>query len=181
MSLSLLLNITLILRTVKKTSELSFCSRLKIYVLIISTLAFVFKIIFSAVKKAIFPQSRMFPSSRNFATVMESFLDQGIFPQTSFTWSRVFSTNKGIFQSRKLSSKRIYLIKEIFRSQETFSPKISTNKKFSTSLISVDQWSFPQRKIFTRSKKISAKKYHKDFLNAKFLDPFYSKSYAKIY
>ena len=56
-----LLNIIWILSTRKKASKLSFCYRLKIYVLMISKLAFVFRITrtitFSAVKKVSFPQS----------------------------------------------------------------------------------------------------------------------------
>ena len=38
------MNITLILTTAKKAGELSFCSRFKIYVLIVSMVASVFKI-----------------------------------------------------------------------------------------------------------------------------------------
>ena len=59
MCLNLALNIKVIVSTIKKASNLSFQSRLKIYVLMVSKLAFVLKIIrliiFSAVKKVKFP------------------------------------------------------------------------------------------------------------------------------
>ena len=66
----------------KKKCELSFCSRFKIYVLMVLTLAFVFKIItliiFCAVKKVSFTQSR------NFCTVQDIFFYQGIFRVKKF-------------------------------------------------------------------------------------------------
>ena len=77
----------MILSTAKKASELSFCSRLKIYVLMVSTLAFVFKIIrpiiFSAVKKGSFPQLRKFSTAKDFFNNRRNFLQ-----------SRKFSANK---------------------------------------------------------------------------------------
>ena len=71
------------------------CPRLKIYALLVSTLAFVFKIIgpiiFSAVKEVNFLRSR------NFSSFKELFHSQGTFPQKDF-----------------------YLIKTIFHKQESF-------------------------------------------------------------
>ena len=62
----------------KKAVELSFCSRLKRYVLMVSTLAFAFKIIrpiiFSAVKKV------NFLLSRKFSLIKELVQSQGNFP-----------------------------------------------------------------------------------------------------
>ena len=121
MCLSLQLNIILILSTTKKASKLSFCYKLKIYVLVVSTLAFVIKIIrlfsFSAVKKLNFPWSRnfstvkelfhsqeTFPQSRNFSTVMEIFHSHESFPQT-----RDFSANKSFTLTKEVSQKQILL------------------------------------------------------------------------
>ena len=106
MCLSLLLSIILILSIAKKAIELSFCSRFKIYVLVVSTLAFAFKIIrpiiFSAVKKVSFPQSRkfcavkeLFHSQGNFPQFKEIFHNQRILP---LSWK--FSTIKRFFHSR---------------------------------------------------------------------------------
>ena len=109
------MNIILILSTAKKATELSFCSRFKIYVLIISMFVFAFKvirpIIFSAAKKV------TFPLSRNFSTVNEFFHSQGIFPQArTFSQSRVISTIEEIFPSQGISSqsRKFYTVKEFF-------------------------------------------------------------------
>ena len=102
-----------ILSTTKKLSEISFCPRFEIYVLIVSTLVFAFEIIrpftFCAVKKVSFPQSRMFSTlkelshiqvtisySNNFSTFKELFHIQGTFPH-----SRYFSTFKKLFHNQK--------------------------------------------------------------------------------
>ena len=115
MSLSLWLNIILTLSSAKSTSELSFCSRLKIYVLMFSKLAFVFKII----RPIIFFCSQ----ESKFSTAMGIFHDQGIFPQSKKTL-----LDQGIFtQSRKFSTNQFYLSKEIFHKQGSFpQTKIST-------------------------------------------------------
>ena len=98
-----LLNMILILSTTEKVSELSFCSRFKMYVLMVSMLVFALKIIrpiiFSTVKKVtflwklftkeVFHNQGIFPQLRKFSTVMGFFHNQGIFPQ-----SRKFSTIK---------------------------------------------------------------------------------------
>ena len=96
----------------KKASKLRFCSSFKIYVLMVSTLAFVFKIIrpiiFSAVKKVSFPRSR------NFSIVKEFFHSQGIFSQSrNFPQSRNFSTVKEFFHSQVNfpQTRKFYLIK----------------------------------------------------------------------
>ena len=112
--LSLLLNKILILATAKKTSELSFYSRLKMYVLMVSTLALAFKIIkpiiFSTVRKVSFPQSK------KFSLVKEFFHSQGNFPQTSkfstklfflphtkkFSTDQVFFLDQGSFLQTKI-------------------------------------------------------------------------------
>ena len=89
----------MILSTTKKAGELSFYSRFKIYVLMVSTLAFTFKIIrpivFSAVRKVSFPQSR------KFFTIVESFHNQGIFPQ-----SRKFCTKKDFYNVKIFSANK---------------------------------------------------------------------------
>ena len=63
-----------------KTSELSFCSKFKIYFLMVPNLELAFKIIrpiiFPAIKKISFPQSR------NFSTIKEIFHSQGTFPKS---------------------------------------------------------------------------------------------------
>ena len=123
MWLSPLLNIILVSTTAKKANELTFCSRFKVYVLIVLTLTFVFKIIrpiiVFAFRKLSLPQSRkfstvkqIFPSQANFAqskkffTVKKIFQSQGNFSQSmnfsskKFTWSKKFSTKKGIFYSQ---------------------------------------------------------------------------------
>ena len=189
MCLSLQLNIILILSSKKEAIEISFCSRLKRYVLMVSTLAFAFKIIrpiiFSAVKKVNFLLSRKFSLikelvhsqgnflwSKNFSTVIEIFHSQITFPQSSefssshrnFQWkfstvmeifpqSSSFSTVIKISHSQgnfpltgKFYTKKIYLIKEIFHKQWSFT---QTN-------LFLDQGSFPQTKIFTQSEKLSA-------------------------
>ena len=132
----------LCLSTARKARELLFCSRFKIYVLMVSSLAFGFKIIrriFSAAKKVIFPQSK------NFSTVKDIFHNQGTFPQP-----RSFSIVKELFRiqgtsplSRKFSTKKIILdpgkfpqtmkfsrVKEILHKKLTWSEKFSTNEKF---------------------------------------------------
>ena len=58
------------------------------------------------------------------------------------------------------------LIKEIFYKQESFFH---------------NQGSFPQTKIFTPSQNFSGNKDHKGSLKAIILDPFITKSYAKIF
>ena len=75
-----------ILPTTKKASKLSFWTRLQIFVLMVSMLAFDFKIIrptifsnFSTVKE-FFLDQEIFPQSRNFSLIKEFFHSQGIFP-----------------------------------------------------------------------------------------------------
>ena len=116
MCLRLPLNIIFILSTVKKANELSFCSRFKISVLIVSTLAFVFKIIrsiiFSAVKKVSLHSQGTFLQSRNFSTVKKLLHSQGNFPQ-----SGKFSTVVEIFHRCGIFHKFFSLIKEVFHKQ----------------------------------------------------------------
>ena len=162
MYLSLILNVILrFYLPQKKTSELSFCSRFKMYVLMVSILPFAVKIIrlitSPAVKKVSFPQSRNFspvkklfhnkgpfPQSRNFFTVVEIFHNQGTFPvvkifhsqgnfqQKQFTWSKEFSTNNEVFYSQEISHKKFFLIKQIFHKQESFPQNIFPwSRKFS--------------------------------------------------
>ena len=102
MCLSVQLTIILILSTAEKASELSFCSIIKIYVFMVSTLAFVFRIIrliiFSAVEKVIFPHSRKF-STKNFYLIKEVFQKHRSFPQSNKFYAKMFSTNirKNVF------------------------------------------------------------------------------------
>ena len=156
MCLSLLLNKVLILSATKKATELSFYSIFKIYVLIVSTLAFVFKIItpiiFSAVKKVSFPQSRKFSTikeifqSIKFSTIKEIFHSQENFPQ-----SRKFSKVKEIFHSQGnfQQSRDFSTVVKMFHSQGNFpqSRKFSTIKELFHSRVN-----FPQTKCFTQSK-----------------------------
>ena len=179
MCLSLQLNIMLILSSKKKAVELSFCSRLKRYVLMVSTLAFAFKIIrpiiFSAVKKVNFLLSRKFslikelvhsqgnfPWSKNFSTVIEIFHSQITFPQSSefssshrnFQWK--FSTVMEIFpQSSSFST-----VIKISHSQGNF----PLTRTFYTKKNILDQGNFPQtmkfytNKSFPWSRKFSTNK-----------------------
>ena len=92
----------------KKAVELSFCSRFKIFVSMVSALAFAFKligpIIFSAFKKVSFPQSKHFSTFKKLfqsQTIVKELLHkniffyQGSFPQTkTFTHSKYFSANE---------------------------------------------------------------------------------------
>ena len=140
----------------KKASELSFSSRLKTFVLMVSKLAFVFKIsrpiVFSGVKKVsfctvkeifldqeIFPQSKKFPWSRSFSTVKEIFIDQWMFPQSkkfskkNFTWSRRFSTSREDFHSQGNVPQNLF----------AWSRKFSTKKFYLIKEIFHKQESFP--------------------------------------
>lgn len=142
MCLCFLLNIIFILST-KKVSELNFCSRLKIYALMVSKLL---DLLFFSVKKVCFNNQ-------------ENFFVQGIYPSQEYflqkIWSSKFSTVKEISQkdlalkifhiqetfpqtiwSRKCSTK--YLIKEILHSQENFPQKVWLRKSF------LSQRNFPQ-------------------------------------
>ena len=106
MCLSVQLTIILILSTAKKPSELSFCSIIKIYVFMVSTLAFVFRIIrliiFSAVEKVIFPQSRKF-STKNFYLIKEVFHKHRSFLQSNKSYAKMFSTKirKNVFNKQR--------------------------------------------------------------------------------
>ena len=108
----------------KKASELSFSSRLKTFVLMVSKLAFVFKIsrpiIFSGVKKVSFAQSRKFSLIKKFFHSQRNSLDQGVF----------------------LQSKKFSLINECFHSQKSFPKKIL-----------LDQGNFPQTRKFSNFSK----------------------------
>ena len=89
----------MILSTTKKAGKLSFYSRFKIYVLMVSTLAFTFKIIrpvpFSAVKKVNFPKSRKFFTIVESSQIKKFFHSCGNFPQTKiFTMSKYFLQKK---------------------------------------------------------------------------------------
>ena len=138
MCLNLALNIKVIVSTIKKASNLSFWSRLKIYFLMVSKLAFVLKIIrliiFSAVKKVKFPYSKKrkfckikklfhnyetFAQSRNFSTVMELF-DSHV---TFFSIVIELFQSHGIF----LQSWNFFTFIVIFHSYGTF----PQSKKFS--------------------------------------------------
>ena len=96
----------MILSTAKKPSELSFCSIIKIYVFMVSTLAFVFRIIrliiFSAVEKVIFPQSRKF-STKNFYLIKEVFHKHRSFLQSNKSYAKMFSTKirKNVFNKQR--------------------------------------------------------------------------------
>ena len=146
-----------ILSIAEKASGLMFCSRLKIYVSMVLTLAFVFKIIrpiiFSAVKKVSFPQKEIFldqgnfPHSWNFSFIKKFFHCQGMFLQSnSFSTVKEFFHNKGISpQSKKFS-----LIKEFLHIQRSFpwSRNFSTVKKFFYRQLIFLQSSFPKKKIY---------------------------------
>ena len=89
----------------KKVSEQSFCSRFKIYVLMNSMFVFAFliirPIIFSAIEKENFPQSR------SFSTIKEIFHSKRIFPKSrKFSTIKKFSTVKGLFCNQKIFCKQ---------------------------------------------------------------------------
>ena len=151
MRLNHLLNIILILFTAKKTSELSFCSGFKIYVLMVSTSAFVFKfnrpVIFSATKQLRFPQSK------KILPIKEVLHSQGNFPQ-----SRKYSAIKNIFHSQGnfFQSRKISTINEIFHNQGD----VPQSRKFSTiEEIFWNQGIFPQSRNFPQLRKLCAIKY----------------------
>ena len=141
MYLSLILNVILrFYLPQKKTSELSFCSRFKMYVLMVSILPFAVKIIrlitSPAVKKVSFPQSKNFspvkklfhnkgpfPQSRNFFTVVEIFHSQGNFKQKQFTWSKEFSTNNDVFYSQGNFPQKFFFDQTNFPQTRKFSTK----------------------------------------------------------
>ena len=161
MYLSLILNVILrFYLPQKKTSELSFCSRFKMYVLMVSILPFAVKIIrlitSPAVKKVSFPQSRNFspvkklfhnkgpfPQSRNFFTVVEIFHNQGTFPVVKIFHSQGNFQQKQFtcLQSRKFPTKKFF-----------WSNKFSTNKKVFHKIFFLDQESFPQTKTFCKQR-----------------------------
>ena len=168
MYLSLILNVILrFYLPQKKTSELSFCSRFKMYVLMVSILPFAVKIIrlitSPAVKKVSFPQSRNFspvkklfhnkgpfPQSRNFFTVVEIFHNQGTFPvvkifhsqgnfqQKQFTWSKEFSTNNEVFYSQGNFPQKNFF-------DQTNFPQ---TRKFSTKYFSLIKKVFHKQRLF---------------------------------
>ena len=125
MWLILSLNTILILSTAKKVNKLSFCSRLKRYVLMVSTLVFFFKIFrpifffcsqeskFSTAKEILLDQGT-FPQSKKLSLIKELFPSQGNFPQL-----RKFSTVIEIFHSQINFS-----VMEIFYKQENFRQEI---------------------------------------------------------
>ena len=109
----------MILSTTKKASKLSFCYKLKTYVLMVSTLAFVIKTIrlfsFSAVKKV------NFPWSKNFSAVKKLFHSQGTFPK-----SEKFPAVKKIFHRHGTfpqSWKKFSTVMKVFHKQEIFQQK----------------------------------------------------------
>ena len=113
-----------ILSTTKKLSEISFCPRFEIYVLIVSTLVFAFEIIrpftFCTVKKVSFPQSRMFSTLKELSHI-----------QVTISYSNNFSAFKELFhiQGTFLHSRNFSTIKTNFHIQETF----LQSKRFSKS------------------------------------------------
>ena len=132
MSLILQVNIILISSTIKKTIELSFCSRLKNNALMVSTVTFAFKIIgpiiSSGVKKVSFSRWRkvslikgVFPQPRKLSLIKEVFHKQEDFP-------------KKMFDQANYPQKQFTLIKEIFHKEGSFPKKIifNSSKKFST-------------------------------------------------
>ena len=96
----------------------------------VSTLAFVFKI----TRTIIFFCSQ----ESKVSAVKEFFLDQGI-----FLVKEIF-LGQGIFSlSRKLSTKKLYLIKETFHKQRSFPQSINFPQK---NLL--DQGNFPHKKFY---------------------------------
>ena len=92
----------------KKAIELSFFSRFKIFVSMVSTLAFAFKligpIIFSAFKKVSFQQSKHFSTFKELfhsQTIVKEFLHKNF-----FFLSRKFSTNKDFYTFKIFFCKR---------------------------------------------------------------------------
>ena len=71
-------------------------------------------------------------------------------------------------------------IKAFFQSQGTF-PKSNHSQGTSPQKYFFYQGSFPQTKFFTHSKYFSANEDQKGSLKAKIVDPFNTKSYAKLF
>ena len=88
----------------KKAVELSFCSRFKIFVSMVSTLAFAFKLIglifFSAFKKVNFPQSKHFSTFKKLfqsQIIVKELLHKNIFLSRKFSINKDFYTFKIFF------------------------------------------------------------------------------------
>ena len=150
----------------KKASQLNLCTRHKIFVLMISMLAFVFNIIrpiifFQSRRKVyeFFLDQRIFPQSRKFSTNKKVSQSQLNFRQKQFTWSRKFS-----IVNRVLHTQNLYKQGSFQENLFPWSRKFSTLKDLYTVKI------FSANKDWTGSVK------------AKFLDPLNTKSYyAKIF
>ena len=148
MCLSLLLNIILILSAAKIVSEISFCSRFKIHVLMVWTFAFAFKvfrpIFFLQSRNKVFHNQETFSQSRNFSTFKKPVHSQGTFAPSRkfstkyFTWSRKFYANDKVFFSQVNFPQNNSIDQRNFLQTRKFSPKIffldqgsfSTNKNF---------------------------------------------------
>ena len=142
----------------KKVNKLRACSRLKIYVLMVSKI--IRPIIFSVVKKISFPQARkfflvksIFPQSRNFYTnkiVFEQvFHSQGTCPQSS-NFSLVKDTVKGFFVDHDSFPwlRNFSTVKEIFHSHGNFLQK----RKFLAKIL-LDGGNFPQTRKISQAKR----------------------------
>ena len=104
------------------------------------------------------------PQSRKFSIFRERFHSHGTFPQSKNLSTVVeILYNQGIFpQNRKFSS-----IKEFFHRRGNFQKSKILQKSFC--------------KVSAQSKKFLQTKIQKGFGKAKILDPFNTKSYAKIF
>ena len=144
MCLIVLLNIILTLSTTKKASEVTLCPRFKIYVLLVSTIAFVSKTIRPII---IF----IFCSQENkFSTAKEFLHSQGNVP-----WSRKFSTIKKFLHKQEnfAQPQTFFLIKEFFCSQGFF----PQSRKFSTNMFNLVKKISKKPGSFLRSRKFSIK------------------------
>ena len=111
MCLIVLLNIILTLSTTKKASEVTLCPRFKIYVLLVSTIAFVSKTIRPIIIFIFCSQESKFSTAKEF-----------LHSQGNVSWSRKFSTIKEFLHKQEnfAQPQTFFLIKEFFCSQGFF-------------------------------------------------------------
>ena len=144
MCLIVLLNIILTLSTTKKANEVTFCPRFKIYVLLVSTIAFVSKIIRPIIIFIFCSQESKFSTAKEF-----------LHSQGNVPWSRKFSTIKKFLHKQEnfAQPQTFFLIKEFFCSQGFF----PQSRKFSTNMFNLVKKISKKPGSFLRSRKFSIK------------------------
>ena len=113
--------------------ELSFCSRFKLFVLIVSKLLDL--LFFLQSRMQVFHNQKTFPLPRKTSVNMEIIHCQGDFLQKkNYLVKEIFHKQWSFLQWRKFSTKKIYMIKEIFCKQESFQQFFFPLKAFSINI-----------------------------------------------